>query len=73
MEKRLSELKLGESGTIIAVLAGPSHIKLLEMGCVEGAPIKVIHKALFAGPIAVQVSGYTLALRVSEADTIIVA
>ena len=46
--------------------------KLLEMGFLPGSQVKVVRYAPFGGPMHVQVAGYNLALRRSEAATILV-
>jgi Fe2+ transport system protein FeoA len=44
----------------------------MEMGVVPGAPVRVIKAAPLGDPIEVRVHGYHLALRRSEAETILV-
>lgn len=44
--------------------------KLVEMGLYPGKQIKVIFKAPFGDPIAIDIDGYTLSLRKSEASQI---
>lgn len=70
MSKNLSELHVGESGTISFVEHSICYLKLMEMGCVSGAEVTVVHKAILDGPIAIRIAGYTLSLRKSEAQTI---
>ena len=43
------------------------------MGCVPGEPVKVVQVAPLGDPISIEVSGYHLSLRLSEADSIIIA
>jgi Fe2+ transport system protein FeoA len=43
------------------------------MGCVPGEPVRVVQVAPLGDPISIEVSGYHLSLRLSEADSIIVA
>ena len=50
------------------VLTG--SLKLLEMGCIPGAQIKLNSKAPFGCPITVVVNDYILSLRLEEAETI---
>lgn len=47
----------------------PSDIssKLLEMGLYDGQEVEVLFKAPFGDPIAVNVGGYVLSLRLAEA------
>ncbi len=45
-------------------------LKLMEMGCVPGELIVVEQKAPLGDPIAIQVAGYNLSLRINEAEKI---
>lgn len=62
----------------IAVGTGPSSLpaeeierRLIELGFVEGAEVKILHEGLFGrDPIAVRVNGATVALRRREAMAI---
>ncbi len=47
-------------------------VKMMEMGLVEGKILRVLFRAPFGGPIAIDVDGYTLSLREDEADLIFV-
>ena len=70
--KKLSELEAGERGIIHSFEKDELYIKLLEMGCVPGEPVKVVQVAPLGDPISIEVSGYHLSLRISEADSIMV-
>lgn len=70
--KKLSDLKIGEQGIIHSFEQDDILIKLMEMGCVPGEPVKVEQVAPLGGPISVHVAGYTLSLRIDEANKIIV-
>jgi ferrous iron transport protein A len=70
--KKLSELEAGERGIIHSFEKDELYIKLLEMGCVPGEPVRVVQVAPLGDPISIEVSGYHLSLRISEADSIIV-
>lgn len=48
------------------------YVKLLEMGCIPEEEISVELTAPFGDPIAINVAGYQLSLRKSEADNILV-
>jgi ferrous iron transport protein A len=69
---KLRDLKQGESAIIHSIENSDLFLKLLEMGCVPGEAIRVEKIAPFGDPISIQVAGYTLSLRLSEADAIIV-
>ncbi len=70
--KKLSELAAGEVGIIHSFEKDELYIKLLEMGCVPGEPVKILQIAPLGDPISIEVSGYHLSLRLSEADNIMV-
>ncbi len=72
MMKRLSELQIGEIGTIKSFEKDEIFIKLMEMGCVPGEQIKVVQIAPLGDPISIKVSGYSLSLRLNEAYSIFV-
>lgn len=70
----LSQLPIGTSGRVLSV-GGTGSIarRLMEMGVVPGAPVRVIKSAPLGGPLEIWVRGYHLALRVAEAQTITVS
>ena len=72
MKKKLSDLKIGESGKIASFENDEIFIKLMEMGCVPGEIITVEQVAPLGDPISVFVAGYCLSLRINEANNIIV-
>lgn len=66
----LSELKKGETAVIEAIESDDLVAKLFEMGCVPGEKVKMVLIAPFGDPLAIQVAGYTLAMRVEEANKV---
>lgn len=70
--KKLSQLKIGESGVIQTFSDEDIYIKLMEMGCVPGEMVTVINKAPMGDPICISVVGYVLSLRLDEASEICV-
>lgn len=70
--KKLSSLEVGERGIIRSFEDSDLLIKLLEMGCVPGEIVKVEQRAPLGDPISIHVSGYSLSLRITEADQILV-
>lgn len=68
----LSELKIGEVGTIVSVEKSPFSDKLQEMGCVKGTKISPVRKAPLGDPIAFELEDYTLSMRRKEAETILI-
>ncbi len=72
MEVKLSTLRPGQFGTIRSFSSNDMHIKLMEMGCLPGERVVLEKIAPLGDPISVRVSGYSLSLRLDEADQIIV-
>lgn len=70
MEKRLSELITGKVATISHFENDDIFLKLMEMGCVPGERIIVDQIAPLGDPIRVLVAGYSLSLRINEAENI---
>lgn len=70
--KKLTELKIGESGVIHSFDNDDIFLKLMEMGCIPGESITVAQIAPLGDPISITVSGYQLSLRNDEANSIIV-
>ena len=64
----LAELAVGQCGRVESV-AGCDDIslRLMEMGLTPGAEVTVVGAAPFGGPVEVEVRGYHLSLRRSEA------
>ena len=67
--RSLSGARCGEGGVVGVVRgAGDLERRLLEIGVVEGARVRVLHEGLFGrDPIAVQVDDSRVALRRREA------
>lgn len=72
MNKRLSEIQIGKKVIIKHFENDELFLKLMEMGLVPGEVILVDHVAPLGDPICIKVSGYTLSLRIDEAEGIIV-
>lgn len=70
--KKLSLLRVGESGIIDSFLKDDISIKLMEMGCVPGENVRVEQVAPLGDPISISVAGYNLSLRLDEAESILI-
>lgn len=70
MMKNLSQVNLGEEALVKSVSQSSLKSKLTELGIVENTAVKMVLKAPFGDPIAIDVEGYVLSLRKSEADLI---
>ncbi len=69
----LDSLRVGAWARVLEVRGeGAVARRLMEMGVVPGAPVRVIKAAPFGDPLEVRVRNYHLALRRSEAQTITV-
>jgi ferrous iron transport protein A len=74
MQKALSSLEPGESGVVIHLdLEKEVEAKLLEMGVVPGETVRLIRRAPFGDPLEIELLGFRLALRRSEASRIFVS
>ncbi len=70
----LANLPIGAPARVVSVNGtGAVARRLMEMGVVPGAQVRVIKAAPLGDPIEVRVRGYHLALRRNEAQTITVA
>jgi ferrous iron transport protein A len=72
MNTKLSQLKPGQKAIIKDFDNQEIHLKLMEMGCLPGEEIMVEQKAPLGDPVSISIAGYTLSLRLNEADHIIV-
>jgi Fe2+ transport system protein FeoA len=73
MEVKLSELKPGQTAIISKIQGNAStRRRIMDMGVVRKAPIKVIRKAPLGDPVEFEIKDYNLTLRKSEAEQILV-
>ncbi len=72
--RSLDQLPFGVEARVVAI-GGANAVarRLMEMGVVPGAPVRVIKAAPLGDPIEIRVRGYNLALRRNEAQTITIA
>jgi len=69
----LDRARPGERARVKAIAgAGPVRGRLLEMGFVSGTLVRVVRFAPFGDPMQVELHGYHVSLRRSEARTILV-
>ena len=68
--KSVAEMKPGDIGIITGFSDEHLSVKLMEMGCLPGVPVRFNFTAPFGDPICISVSGYELSLRKVEAATI---
>jgi len=73
MERKLSDLELGEKAVILKVVGtGSIRRRMLDMGLVKGTEIVVIRRAPLGDPIEFRLKGYNLSLRKEEAKNVFV-
>lgn len=72
LKKTLANISIGESVKVNELTQSPVSSKLLEMGLYIGQEVEILFKAPFGDPIAVNVGGYMLSLRLDEANLVIV-
>lgn len=70
--RKLSEVEVGKTVIINSFAKDDIFIKLMEMGCVPGEKIKIEQVAPLGDPISISVAGYSLSLRLNEAENILV-
>lgn len=69
----LSRLERGQVGRVVRLLAGSQvRQRLVEMGVLPGVPLEMDGRSPLGDPIRVKIRGYSLSLRLSEAETILV-
>lgn len=70
----LDELKIGKTAVITAVGGeGALRLRLLDMGLIPGTTVKIIKAAPLGDPIEINVRGYSLTIRKSDAAEIEIA
>lgn len=69
--KTVCDLKPGEAGTVISIgSSGALRRRIIDMGITPGAVIIMRKVAPFGDPIEINVRGYELSIRKSEAQEI---
>ena len=74
MTTTLDQIPLGNSVRVAQVDGDDGvSMRLMEMGLVDGVPVKVVGAAPFGGPREYLVRGFRLSLRSTEASRVAVA
>ena len=68
---KLSDLKPGQKAIIKSFTSPELALKLMEMGCIPGESVVIEQVAPLGDPISIRIAGYSLSLRLNEADHII--
>ena len=70
---KLSQLAIGSKAVVRGLsLQGQASLRLREMGVLPGVAITLVRTAPFGDPLEIQVRGYNLTLRKSEAEHVMV-
>jgi ferrous iron transport protein A len=70
---KLSQLPIGARATVRDFPGhGPAFLRLREMGVLPGISITLVRTAPLGDPLEIQVRGYNLTLRKSEAENVMV-
>lgn len=72
MITELSNIANGITVKVSSLKDSSLKVKLMEMGIIMDKQLKVLFRAPFGDPIAVDIEGYVLSLRKNEADQVIV-
>jgi ferrous iron transport protein A len=69
-QSNVAKMKPGEVAIISGFTDDYISVKLMEMGCLPGIPVRFNFTAPLGDPVCISVSGYELSLRLEEAATI---
>ena len=73
MSTPLSQLAVGQSGVVLGFKYENNMTdRLMQLGIVEGVEIKVIRVAPSGDPIELDIAGYALSMRKTDADIVII-
>lgn len=68
----LSILRENSWARVLEIKSGPMAPRLVEMGFCKGSLVRVLFRAPFNGPLAVDLGDSVVALRLSEAELLLV-
>jgi len=72
MRLTIADLNKGESGVITDCSSNEIPLKLLEMGCLPGNEVTLLHLAPFSDPMYLNINGSFLAVRKETARLILI-
>jgi len=72
MNTRLSDCKIGEKVEVSKIEDGNIAPKLIEMGLTEKLITQIVFVAPLGDPIAIDINGFILSIRKSEASKVLV-
>ncbi len=70
MTLTIADLQKGEKGIILDTSSSDIPLKLLEMGCLPGNSVELLHIAPFSDPLYLNINGSHLAIRKDTAALI---
>lgn len=70
MKTTIANLKRGERALVKEIISDMIPLKLLEMGCLPGNEVQLLHTAPFQCPMYLKVNGSHLAIRKDIAEQI---
>ncbi len=70
MSTLLSSIEPGHSVVVSSIHDSVLKPKMMEMGILKGKELEVLFKAPFGDPIAIDIQGFVLSLRLEEAALI---
>lgn len=70
----LRDLKIGQSGRITKIgTSGALKQRFMDMGITKGTEVKVVKIAPLGDPIEIEIRGYNLSVRKSDAEQILIS
>lgn len=72
LHKNILSLKIGETGNIRALAANHCACKLMTLGLLPKSKIKIIRKSPFGDTLYLKINDHYIAVRESEAATILI-
>jgi ferrous iron transport protein A len=72
IDKRLSQIKIGESVVVESFTDDVMKLKLMEMGCLPGEVVTVDRIAPLGDPMAIVVADSIISIRMDEAWNVMV-
>lgn len=74
MKTKLADLAIGQTGTVVGFSKGSKlyRQKLMAMGLVKGTEFSITRVAPMGDPVEIEVRGFALSLRKTEAEALAV-
>ncbi|MFY7668213.1 MAG: FeoA family protein [Crocinitomicaceae bacterium] len=72
MTRTLAQLLPGNKGKILSISSTHISAKLVELGFISGSEVEVVFRAPLKDPIAVELNGCLISLRLDEAVNILI-